>query len=199
MAVGAWCWCSVLPQSCQHLHKRKNNKRLEEKTKCPRFFSWTQNRSAVRVRAKGSEALLPRENEISTPETSPCGKRSVSLLDAVSVSDFKSHRSATPGSRSLVDVPDFREQRGKLLVLEAKGEDLLRVDAAQSAEAHQLHQHAGEHQVILRKRLKKDLKKEERTLSALRSSLKCVSQWVMLLLVQINTNTKKQRLRCSCS
>lgn len=55
--------------------------------------------------------------------------------------------------KSLVHVPDFRQQRWELLVLEAEGENLLRVDAAERAQAHQLHQHAGEHQVILRRHL----------------------------------------------
>lgn len=50
---------------------------------------------------------------------------------------------------SLVDVPDFREQRREFLVLEAQSEDLLRVDAAQRAKADELHEHPGEHQVVL--------------------------------------------------
>lgn len=37
--------------------------------------------------------------------------------------------SVTSGLQSLIDVPDFREQRGKLLVLEAESKNLLRVDA----------------------------------------------------------------------
>lgn len=59
--------------------------------------------------------------------------------------------------KSLVHVPDLRQQRRKLLVLEAEGENLLRVDAAERAQAHQLHQHAGKHQVILRRHLKGSL------------------------------------------
>lgn len=56
-------------------------------------------------------------------------EESVFLLDAMSVSGFIKPRSAASGLQSLIDVPDFREQRGKLLVLETKGKDLLRVDA----------------------------------------------------------------------
>lgn len=55
--------------------------------------------------------------------------------------------------KSLVHVPDFRQQRWELLVLEAEGENLLWVDTAECAQAHQLHQHAGKHQVILRRHL----------------------------------------------
>lgn len=51
-----------------------------------------------------------------------------------------------------MNIPDFREQRGEFLVLETQGEDLLRVDTAEGAETHQLHEHTGEHQVILRER-----------------------------------------------
>ena len=50
---------------------------------------------------------------------------------------------------SLVDIPDFREQWRELFVLQAQGKDLLRVHTAEGAQAHQLHQHAWEHQVIL--------------------------------------------------
>lgn len=56
-------------------------------------------------------------------------KESVFLLDAMSVSGFTKPQSVTSGLQSLIDVPDFREQRGKLLVLEAKGKNLLRMDA----------------------------------------------------------------------
>ena len=57
-------------------------------------------------------------------------------------------RRVEPGG-SLVDVPDLGEQRGQLLVLQPQGEHLLRVHGAQGPQAHQLHQHAGEHQVVL--------------------------------------------------
>lgn len=50
---------------------------------------------------------------------------------------------------SLVDVPDLRQQRWQLLVLEPQGEDLLRVHGAERAQAHKLHQHAGEAQLVL--------------------------------------------------
>lgn len=56
-------------------------------------------------------------------------KESMFLLDASSVSGFVKPQSVTSGLQSLIDVPDFREQRRKLLVLEAKGKNLLRVDA----------------------------------------------------------------------
>lgn len=56
-------------------------------------------------------------------------KESVFLLDAMSVMP-RASKSVTSGLQSLIDVPNFREQRGKLLVLEAKGKNLLRVDAA---------------------------------------------------------------------
>lgn len=51
---------------------------------------------------------------------------------------------------SFVDVPDLGEQRWQLLVLEPQGEDLLRVHGAERAQAHELHQHAGETQLVLR-------------------------------------------------
>lgn len=50
---------------------------------------------------------------------------------------------------SLVDVPDLRQQRRQLLVLEPQGKDLLRVHRAQRAQAHKLHQHSREAQLVL--------------------------------------------------
>lgn len=50
---------------------------------------------------------------------------------------------------SFVDVPDLRQQRRQLLVLKPQGEDLLRVHRAERAQAHKLHQHAGEAQLVL--------------------------------------------------
>lgn len=40
---------------------------------------------------------------------------------------------------SLVHVPDLRQQRRQLLVLEPQGKDLLRVHRAQRAQAHEFH------------------------------------------------------------
>lgn len=48
-----------------------------------------------------------------------------------------------------MDVPDLREQRRQLLVLKPQGKDLLGVDGAQGAQAHQLHQHAWESKLVL--------------------------------------------------
>ena len=50
---------------------------------------------------------------------------------------------------SLMDIPDLRQQRWQLLVLEPQGEDLLRVHGAQCAQAHKLHQHARKAQLVL--------------------------------------------------
>lgn len=84
--------------------------------------------------AKGAEVLLP-----------PQKSSAAVLLRATSVYGF--------AKKSLVHVPDFGQQRRKLLVLEAEGKYLLRVDTAERAQAHQLHQHARKHQVILRRHL----------------------------------------------
>lgn len=55
-------------------------------------------------------------------------KASVFLLDAMSVSGFMS-KTETSSLKSFIDVPDFRKQWGKFLVLEAESKNLLRVDA----------------------------------------------------------------------
>lgn len=96
---------------------------------------------SVCLRAKGAEVLLPPER---VGKKMPCeipGQHPAAL----------SHVSLR--KKSLVHVPDFRQQRWELLVLEAEGENLLWVDTAECAQAHQLHQHAGKHQVILRRHL----------------------------------------------
>ena len=45
----------------------------------------------------------------------------------------------TGDDQSLVHIPDLREQRGKLFVLQAQCKHLLSMDAAQCPEVHQFH------------------------------------------------------------
>lgn len=90
--------------------------------------------SSLQERERRLSLLTRKTNTKITPMLEPIpdqtsGKESM-FPDAMSVSGFKKPRSVTSGQPSLVNVPDFREQRGKLLVLKTKGKDLLRVDAA---------------------------------------------------------------------
>ena len=48
-----------------------------------------------------------------------------------------------------MDVPDLRQQRWQLLVLEPQGKDLLRVNRTERAQAHKLHPHSGDAQLVL--------------------------------------------------
>lgn len=46
-------------------------------------------------------------------------------------------------------IPDLRQQRWQLLVLESQCKDLLRVHRAEGAQAHQLHEHSWEAELVL--------------------------------------------------
>lgn len=49
----------------------------------------------------------------------------------------------------LVHIPDLGQQGRQLLVLESQCKDLLRVHGAEGAQAHQLHEHAWEAELVL--------------------------------------------------
>lgn len=112
----------------------REKKKTPSRRGCVRLFESERRRGSSPTRER------EKKNAASNP-----GTASVLLLRATSVYGF--------AKKSLVHVPDFGQQWRKLLVLEAEGEYLLRVDAAERAQAHQLHQHAGKHQVILRRHL----------------------------------------------
>lgn len=97
-----------------------------EKVKRKLFMFLLMNTEVLNslLESKGTTALSSLKNQNGRKESV------ISLLDATSVSGFIKPQSATPGLQSLIHVPDFRQQWGKLLVLEAKGKNLLRVDAA---------------------------------------------------------------------
>lgn len=122
----------IVAASTKYWRKKKYTTKCSAKT-CSFIFSSKWNQSLGEQNC--SVSILPHERLRGTsmpPRSHPTGRKQSVFLPSAWTS-ARASRSPTAAlwlCKSLVDVPDLGEQRRELLVLEAEGENLFRVDAA---------------------------------------------------------------------
>lgn len=85
----------------------------------------------VSLRANGSISLVPHKRLRKSSNVLSNGQKGIRVpTERLACSRVLQGGEGHLSCQSLVDVPDLGEQRWELLVLEAEGENLFRVDAA---------------------------------------------------------------------